>query len=223
MLIRKTKSRNVDWFVFFVASQGAKKVSSMTCHASKLLLVCNSSKNFWISSIVYSSSVIWISWKTSLAPRASLEQSSPARWQNPLAPGYRRRLSLHTQGFRSRPDVSSGCLPFYVHYFDANTWGFFNFFFFNIIIFFYLMSNSWTYLISQPCSFFSFSMGIMGLNESFVLLMVSSRKGNFSLHHQKKMHPVLSERCPLLYNTVETLHAASLLVHLHVLIFALIA
>ena len=33
---------------------------------------------------------------------------------------------------------------------------------------------------------FSFSMGIMGLNESFVLLMVSSRKGNFSLHHQKK-------------------------------------
>ena len=127
---KKPKAENnVDWFVFFVASQGAKKVSSMTCHSSKLLLVCNSPKNFWISSIVYSSSVIWISWKTSLAPRTSLEQSSPPRLQNPLAPGYRTRLSLYTQGFRSRPGVSSGCLPFYVHYFDANTWGFFNFFF----------------------------------------------------------------------------------------------
>ena len=194
----------------------------MTCHSSKLLLVCNSSKNFWISSIVYSSSVIWISWKTSLAPQASLEQSSLPRLQNPLAPGYRTRLSLYTQGFRSRPDVSSGCLPFYVHYFDANTWGFLNFFFFNIIIFFYLMSNSWTYLISWPCSFFFLFLLWVRMRVSFYWWWAVERV-IFPCTTKKKMHPVLSERCPLLYNTVETLHAASLLVHLHVLIFALIA
>ena len=43
----------------------------------------------------YSSSVIWISQKTSLALRASHEQDSLARLQNPAAPGYRTRLSLH--------------------------------------------------------------------------------------------------------------------------------
>ena len=43
----------------------------------------------------YSSSVIWISQKTSLALRASHEQDSLARLQNPVAPGYRTRLSLH--------------------------------------------------------------------------------------------------------------------------------
>ena len=78
-------------------------------------------------------------------------------------------------------------------------------------------------LLNFLALFLFFPFLIMGKNESFILLMVSSRKGNFSLHHQKKLRPVLSERCPLLYNTVETLHGASLLVHLHVLIFALIA
>ena len=34
--------------------------------------------------------------KTSLARQASEEQNSLARKQNPLAPGYRTRLSLHT-------------------------------------------------------------------------------------------------------------------------------
>ena len=48
-----------------------------------------------MSTIDYSSSVIWISQKTSLALRASHEQDSLARLQNPVAPGYRTRLSLH--------------------------------------------------------------------------------------------------------------------------------
>ena len=85
------------------------------------------------------------------------------------------------------------------------------------------MSNSWTYLISWPCSFFSFSMGIMGLNESFILLMVSIRKGNFSLHHQKKIASGAFRKMSTTLQYCWTLHAASLLEHLHVLIFVLIA
>ena len=50
-----------------------------------------------MSSIDYSSSVIWISPKTSLALRASQEQDSLARLQNPLAPGSRTPLSLHAE------------------------------------------------------------------------------------------------------------------------------
>ena len=70
-------------------------VSSMTfvlAHKSFQLVP----KPFLISRIDYNPSVIWISPKNSLAHRASSEQNSPAWKQNPLALGYQRRLSLHT-------------------------------------------------------------------------------------------------------------------------------
>ena len=77
----------------FSLLQGAKKVCSTACHSGKLLLVCSSQrvllsspKMFFISSIDYSSSVIWISQKTSL--RASWEQNSPARLQNAAYSGF---------------------------------------------------------------------------------------------------------------------------------------
>ena len=74
----------------------------MACHSGKLLLVCTrlrvfltSPKNFLISSIDYSSSVIWISRKTRL-PFGLVKNRIHRPDRNPLAPGYRTRLSLHT-------------------------------------------------------------------------------------------------------------------------------
>ena len=66
-----------------VRYHGAKKVSFTACHLGKLLLVCTSPrviltrpKNFVISSIDYSSSVISISQKTSLPLLARTEFTS---------------------------------------------------------------------------------------------------------------------------------------------------
>ena len=42
-------------------------------------------------------------------------------------------------------------------------------------------------LLNFLALFLFFPFLIMGKNESFILLMVNSRKGNFSLHHQKKI------------------------------------
>ena len=65
-----------------VLYQGAKKVSFTAFHSGKLLLVCtksllSSQKIYLMSSIDYSSSVIWISQKTSLAVKLRTGFTSP--------------------------------------------------------------------------------------------------------------------------------------------------
>ena len=95
------------------------QVCFTACHSGKLLLVCSSPrvflsspKMFFISSIDYSSSVIWISQKTSL--RASWEQNSPARLQNAAYSGFPLSLMhLHiwllTQ--TKKPETQHICFP----------------------------------------------------------------------------------------------------------------
>ena len=57
--------------------QGAKKDSFMACHLGKLLLVCTSPKTFFISSIDYSSSAIWISQKRTEFTSPIAKSTSP--------------------------------------------------------------------------------------------------------------------------------------------------
>ena len=124
---------------------------------------------------------------------------------NQIAKSTSPRLSQTTFFAHSGFSFKAGCFIWLFailwQYFDANIWGFFNFFF-NIIIVFYLMSNSWTYLISWPCSFFFLFLLWVRMRVSFYWWWVVERV-IFPCTTKKKLRPVLSERCPLLYITVE--------------------